>query len=573
MFGETCGINIGKVGSFGFAPARFQIIAKGTLRPMFAKKPRSQIFQIAKRDAPKPGVIACLGTFAPDIDKDLGLTALGHALYPDGRSDKHQNEIHPKRPDHPVGQVIFDPDPEQCLRIKNGKTERPVGQDRCRKQFPLHKGRQQQGISPKHKPGHKAKPHPGPVDVFKIDGRQNRRTELRHGGKGQHPDIGQRIFFRQEPIEPVCQKQQQDHGRTPDFQQHLADITGHAVLQFFRPQQKRHDQIVTHHGRNRDARYDHHAGTGRQPADKGNNRQPVLPAQKRQGQNECIGIDLWLVPEHEQAGNGNRHDKDIDRHQIGRKQPARTSEIAAVIIFNKGHMELARQTEHRKGGKQRRNKEMRCQPGIGPEKLPDGGIGQGALVDIGDTVKHAVHDKEPDQQKSSQLDQAFERHRKNKPVMMFGGMDIAHTKQDGENRHQDGDIKGRILGKMTGRMTHHLFAKFPDQHIKRQRHGFELKRDIGKNPHHRDQRHKGGQTLAFAIARPQKIGDRGDVLLMADPGDFGHDAKTDNHHNDRADIDRQKGPAACCRRPDRSKECPAGAIDRHRQGIDRWFQL
>ncbi len=348
MFGKVRGIDIGKIGSLGFAIARLQVIAKGALRPMLTKEPCRKIFKIAQRHPARPGIVARLGILAPDIDKDLRLTALGDALHSDGRADKHQNKVHAKRPDNPVSQMIFDPHTQKGLRVQNANAKRPVSQERGWQQPALHKGRHQKRIGPKHKARSQAKPHPGPVDVFKVDRGQNRRAELRHGGKGQHPDIRQRIVFREEPIETISQKQDGNDGGPADFQQHLTDIARHAFLEPFRTQQKRHDQIVTDHGRNRDTGHNHHPGTGRQTTDKGKYRQPVLPTEQRQGQNKGIGINRRVMAKHEQTGNRDRHDKDIDRNQIGRKQPARAGQVAAVIIFNKGHMELARQTENGK---------------------------------------------------------------------------------------------------------------------------------------------------------------------------------------------------------------------------------
>ncbi len=93
-------------------------------------------------------------------------------------------------------------------------------------------------------------------------------------------------------------------------------------------------------------------------------------------------------------------------------------------------MELARQAKDRKARQHGGNKEIRRHPCIGDEHLPDVGIGQCTSVDIDKTVKHAVNDKEAHHQKGGELDQAFERHRQNKAVMVFGRVDIAHTKQD-----------------------------------------------------------------------------------------------------------------------------------------------
>ncbi len=191
------------------------------------------------------------------------------------------------------------------------------------------------------------------------------------------------------------------------------------------------------------------------------------------------------------------------------------------------------------------------------------------MIDIDKAVKHPVNDEKADHQKGCKLDQAFKCHGQDQAIMMFGCVDIANAKQDGEHRHQDGDIKRRILGKMAFGMADNLLAEIADQYIKRHRNRFELKRNIGQHANHRDQRNKGSQTLAFAIARTQEIGNRGNVLLMTDARDLGHDAKTENHHQNRTDIDRQERPSPGGSRPHRAKEGPACAIDRHRQGINR----
>ncbi len=196
MFGKIRRIKIGNVGSFAIIAALAKVGAKRPLCPMFAKEPRGKVFKVANRHAPRPRVISGLGILAIDIDKKLGLAALGHALHANRRSDKHQNEINPKRPDNPVRQMVLDSHTQQRLRPQDTNAKRPVRQDRHRQKPALDKAWQQQGIAPQHKPGNQAKPHARPVDRFKVNRRQNRRAELRHRGKGQKPDISQRVFFR-----------------------------------------------------------------------------------------------------------------------------------------------------------------------------------------------------------------------------------------------------------------------------------------------------------------------------------------------------------------------------------------
>ncbi len=151
MFGKVRGINIGNIRPLCRPFARLQVIAKGTLRPVFPQKACGQIFEVAQRHPTRPGIVACLGILAPDIDKDLCLTTLGHPLHTNSRADKHQNEVHTKRPDNTVCQMVFNTDTQKGLRVQDTNAKGPVGQDRGWQQPALHKGRDQQGIGPKHK--------------------------------------------------------------------------------------------------------------------------------------------------------------------------------------------------------------------------------------------------------------------------------------------------------------------------------------------------------------------------------------------------------------------------------------
>jgi len=105
--------------------------------------------------------------------------------------------------------------------------------------------------------------------------------------------------------------------------------------------------------------------------------------------------------------------------------------------------------------------------------------------------------------------------------------------------------------------------------FERERHRLELQCDVGNRADNSDQRNRGGNRLAFAVARGDKVGDGGCVLRLGQPYDAHQQRREQADHQRRADIDGEEFIAGARGRADRAEEGPRRAIDRQRQRIDQ----
>ncbi len=147
--------------------------------------------------------------------------------------------------------------------------------------------------------------------------------------------------------------------------------------------------------------------------------------------------------------------------------------------------------------------------------------------------------------------------------MVLGGIDLAGAEQDREHRQQHRQIERR-LAQWRRRPTVADAAEHLDAH----RPGLELQRDVRHRRDQRDHRHQCCQTLRFAVARTDEIGDRGDVLLVRHLHQTLEHTDAEHEQQDRAEIDRQEAPARGHRNADRAVERPRGTVDRQRQAVD-----
>ena len=103
---------------------------------------------------------------------------------------------------------------------------------------------------------------------------------------------------------------------------------------------------------------DHHGGRRRKPADESGNREQVGMRGERQRQHEHVAVDL-PGREREQAGQRDRHDEQVDQHEIERKQPGGAPDLGLAVVLDHGDVELARQ-QHDGEQRQQRHRERWC---------------------------------------------------------------------------------------------------------------------------------------------------------------------------------------------------------------------
>ncbi len=182
-------------------------------------------------------------------------------------------------------------------------------------------------------------------------------------------------------------------------------------------------------------------------------------------------------------------------------------------------------------------------------------------------VEHPEGDEDADRQEGQQLDDRFGGDRQHQAVLMLGGVDMAGAEQHREHRHRQRDEQRDVAEQRAGDAGARRDLR--EDGFQRERHRFELQRDVGNRADDRDQRDGGGDRLALAVARGDEVGDRGDVLRLGEPHDAHDQRREQADHQHRADIDGEEFVAGARGRADRAEEGPRRAIDRKRQRIDQ----
>ena len=230
-----------------------------------------------------------------------------------------------------------------------------------------------------------------------------------------------------------------------------------------------------------------------------------------------------------------------------------------IGVFHHQHLKHARKRQE--GG---RRQECQADPAR-PVELPGGdGRGLDRACNTADAACHAPGDKNAHRQERHQLDHGFDGDGGDHARMAFVHVQVAGAKQNGEHRqpHRHPQRGGRqVRGLKTRR-------PLGGKDRKGQRHRLQLQRDIGCGADHREQCHDHAQQVRFAIARRQKVGDRGDALQPAHMHQLAQHPPPADQHQGRPQINGQVFKPRARRIADRAVKGPGGAIDRQRQGID-----
>ena len=108
---------------------------------------------------------------------------------------------------------------------------------------------------------------------------------------------------------------------------------------------------------------------------------------------------------------------------------------------------------------------------------------------------------------SHKLDDGFYGDREDHSVLMFGGIDVAGSEQDGKDTHGEGHQNGQAIGALHDRHDGIGKQRIGDQGLQGLRHGLQLDGDVGHDADGRYPCNKGAQGLALAIAGREEIGD------------------------------------------------------------------
>ena len=289
---------------------------------------------------------------------------------------------------------------------------------------------------------------------------------------------------------------------------------------------------------------------------------------ERQGKHEGIRVATEFA-DMKQPGHGDRQHENIDRQQVERKYPGRLAQMGRVGVFNHRHLELARQAEDGQRREKSERPEIRRACGR-PEidEMRQRRRRRDAVEDVGKAVVEPVGDKSTNQQEGDQLDQRFERDRRHHAVVLLGRIDPTRAENHDEKAHDQRDVE-RGVGIQRYRSIAFGGAA---QNVESRGDGLQLQRDVRNDADHRDCRHQASERLALAVTGGDEVGDRSDVLRLADRQQLAQEGLGKNEHQDRADIDRQETVAGRRGTADAAEKCPRGAIHRDRQRVDPGFR-
>ena len=224
-------------------------------------------------------------------------------------------------------------------------------------------------------------------------------------------------------------------------------------------------------------------------------------------------------------------------------------------------MKLSRQADDRHHGDAGLYHHRRPVDGLFPVFLKARGE-HGLAEQIAETVVQAVGDKRTDGEKSEQLDQRLKGNRQHHAAVVFGGVEVACTEHDGKQRQYQRHNQGRVLGAGAGGV-----GAGADQQVHAQHDAFELQRDIGQHADQANKCHHHRQGLGLAVAGSDKVGDRGDVFLLADQDHLLQHPGCQHQQQHRSQVDRQECPQLFRRLAYGAEEGPTGAVHRQRQAI------
>ena len=424
--------------------------------------------------------------------------------------------------------------------------------------------RQHQGVEPQENASGQAGEHAATVGLLPIQRAKHGRGELGHSGKGDLADGRQASGGPQQAVADIGQ-QQDHHDGYPAYRKHPVAERFERPLGVVAAQQPGQQHVVGHHGRQRHGLDDHHAGGRRGTADERQQGKARVRLGQRQADDERVG-DHRAGQQH-LPGQGNRHHEQRGQCQVHREYPARQAQVLRFDVLDHGNVELPGQADdchHRHGGLHHHGRPI---DGFFPIVLQVDRLA-GLAEQVVETVIQVENDEDAHGKERQQLDQRFEGDRQDHAAVVLGHIQAAGTEDDREQRqyqryHQRGVLHAGAGGVGVG----------PDQQVHAQYDALELQGDIRQHADQADQRHHHCQGLRLAVACGNEVGDRGDVLLLADQHHLLQHPRREDQQQYRAQVDGQECPKLFGGLADRAEEGPAGAVHGQRQAVHPGTQL
>ncbi len=360
--------------------------------------------------------------------------------YRSEKADQRQHVAY-QRPEDPMGQHVGRGPAKQRLRRQERPAERsmldPGRDDPVNRQ----QARQQQGVHPQEVADDESRQDSRPARPLPVQRRHQCRRELRDRREGQQPDRREAGRRRHCAVVDVGQQQHADDGR-PSNPEHQAS-GGPAAGRSFRPvaPDQRQQEIVTDHGRKRDAGDDDHAGCGGEAADVGDQCERLVASLQRQPEHEAVARHPG--PCGGEAERGDRHDQGADQHQVAGEHPARLGQVARIRALDDPDLELTGKAEDRREGEQHLGDEAREQLVLDRQRPRRGHVLHGSAE---------RHQREhADRDEGQQLHQGLDGYRQHQARMMLGRVDAARAEEDCKQGEHDRHVERAVVEPRTAK--------------------------------------------------------------------------------------------------------------------------
>ena len=361
-------------------------------------------------------------------------------------------------------------------------------------------------------------------------------------------------------------QQDREHCEAPNAQKQTGHAGAVCIPEGRVAQEQGHDHFVADHRAERDDLDDDHCSRGRQPADEYGQRKERPVGRHRQ--RKPVQNRHRAPVRCQQARRRNGRHEQRDRHQVSRKKPRGDTQVRRLAVLDHRDVKLAWQAKKGEAGEQRHRHPARRQVRGIESARPPGIRGYVFRQHARAREQHEDHEQ-PERQEREELHQRFERDGQNHSLVALARMHVPHAEQDREQRQDQCRVERRVLPHRRGVPDNRWAGHACGQCIEAERHRLKLKRDVGNDADHRDDRGQRGNRLALAVARADEIRDGRDVVGLRGPHHLLHERVAQQHHQDRAGAEEHEVDAAPGHATHAAVEAPGRAVDGEGERIDQ----
>ncbi len=169
-----------------------------------------------------------------------------------------------------------------------------------------------------------------------------------------------------------------------------------------------------------------------------------------QRKHEGLGVHPPRAEDHLPADRDRQYE-DIDKQQVGGKDPRCPPQVLLVDTFDDHHLELARQQQHREHREKRQRKPLRIAERGGatlaaePQQRAKLRESLRPRPDIGNAVEQAPGHEGAHREKSDELNDRLEGNGRDHAFVPLGAVQMARAEHDRERREGQRDKEGAVL--------------------------------------------------------------------------------------------------------------------------------